>query len=218
MKLCVTAQLCPKTGPKPPKPIGSKSQHSQNQMIRPITLAIALSYPVFELYLLATMRGAGKTKSDDRGTIISCWALILGSIAVGFLAAHVFPGLHWPRVPGTAVMANLLIISGMVLRSWAIRHLGRFFTVDVGTQGGQKVVQDGPYTFVRHPSYTGSLISLAGIACLTFNWLGFAVIIAGCLAAYWIRISVEERVLTSNLGDEYRRYSARTKRLIPGIL
>ena len=89
--------------------------------------------------------------------------------------------------------------------------------MDVGTQGGQKVVQDGPYTFVRHPSYTGSLISLAGIACLTFNWLGFAVIVAGCLAAYWIRISVEERILTSNLGDEYRRYSARTKRLIPGI-
>jgi len=61
-------------------------------------------------------------------------------------------------------------------------------------------------------------MSLAGIACLTFNWMGFLVIVAGCLAAYWIRISVEEKVLTSNLGDEYRKYSARTKRLIPWIL
>ncbi len=79
------------------------------------------------------------------------------------------------------------------------------------------MVQDGPYRFVRHPSYSASLIALTGVACLTFNWLGFFAIVLGCLAAYWIRISVEEKVLISNLGDDYRQYSARTKRLIPWV-
>jgi protein-S-isoprenylcysteine O-methyltransferase Ste14 len=67
---------------------------------------------------------------------------------------------------------------------------------------------------VRHPSYSGSII---GVACLTFNWLGFVVIIACLLVAYALRISVEEKVLFQSLGGEYRRYAERTKRLIPGI-
>jgi len=54
-------------------------------------------------------------------------------------------------------------------------------------------------------------------ACLTFNWLGFVVIIACSLVAYALRISVEEKVLFQSLGEEYRRYAERTKRLIPGI-
>jgi protein-S-isoprenylcysteine O-methyltransferase len=62
------------------------------------------------------------------------------------------------------------------------------------------------------------MIAMTGVACLTFNWLGFIVIVGGCLAAYMIRISVEENVLLSNFGDDYRRYAARTKRLIPWIL
>jgi len=56
-----------------------------------------------------------------------------------------------------------------------------------------------------------------GLACLTFNWLGFVVIIACSLVAYALRISVEEKVLFQSLGEEYRRYAERTKRLIPGI-
>lgn len=186
-------------------------------MIRPITLILSLGYLAFEVYLLAARRGRGRMTADDRGTLARIWALILGSCGLGFLVARLFSFLQWPRKVWIAVVADLLIVTGVVLRLWAIRHLGRFFTVDVGIQSEQRVVQDGPYRFVRHPSYSASLIALTGIACLTFNWLGFFTIVAGCLVAYWIRISVEEKVLISNLGDAYRQYSARTKRLIPWV-
>ena len=186
-------------------------------MIRPLTLIISFGYLAFEIYLLAARRGRGRMTSDDRGTLTKIWALILGSIVFGFLVAWLFPFLRWPQKLWIAVVADLLIITGVVLRLWAIRHLGRFFTVDVGIQSEQRVVQDGPYRFVRHPSYSASLLALTGVACLTFNWLGFVAIVAGCLAAYSIRISVEEKVLISNLGDDYRQYSAQTKRLIPWI-
>jgi protein-S-isoprenylcysteine O-methyltransferase Ste14 len=106
---------------------------------------------------------------------------------------------------------------GFALRLWAILHLGKFFTVDVGIQSEHRVIQDGPYRFVRHPSYAAAMIAMTGIGCLTFNWLGFIAIFAACLAAFMIRISVEEKVLMSSLGDDYRRYAARTKRLIPWI-
>ena len=99
-------------------------------------------------------------------------------------------------------MADLLLTVGIVLRIWSIVHLGRFFTVDVAIQEGQRVVRDGPYRFVRHPSYSGSMLALVGLACLTFNWLGFVVIIACSFLAYTLRISVEEKVLFQNLGEE----------------
>ena len=68
-----------------------------------------------------------------------------------------------------------------------------------------------------HPT-PGRILALVGLACLTFNWLGFVVIIACSLAAYALRISVEEKALFQSLGEEYRRYAHRTKRLIPGDL
>ena len=90
-------------------------------------------------------------------------------------------------------------MAGIVIRIWSIVHLGKFFTVNVAIQEGQRVVQDGPYRFVRHPSYTGSLLSIVGLACLTFNWLGFVIIIVCSLAAYALRISVEEKALFRTL-------------------
>lgn len=79
------------------------------------------------------------------------------------------------------------------------------------------MIQDGPYRFVRHPSYAGSMLALVGLACLTFNWLGFAIIIVFSFVAYTLRISVEEKVLFQSLGEAYRQYAERTKRLVPGI-
>ena len=114
-------------------------------------------------------------------------------------------------------MADLLLAAGIVLRVWSIVHLGKFFTVDVSIQEGQRVVQDGPYRFVRHPSYSGGLLALVGLACLTFNWIGFVVIIVCSFIAYTQRITLEEKVLAQNLGEEYRQYSERTKRPIPGV-
>ena len=80
-----------------------------------------------------------------------------------------------------------------------------------------KVIQDGLYRIVRHPSYAGSLLSSIGLGLAFQNGLSFAVVLLLAIAAISYRISVEEDALTTALGDEYRRYAARTKRLVPGI-
>ena len=66
-------------------------------------------------------------------------------------------------------------------------------------------------------SYSGAMLALTGIALLTFNWLGFFIILGCSLTAYYLRLSGEEKVLLRNFGEDYRRYAERTKRLIPGI-
>ena len=179
---------------------------------------LGLGYLGFELFLLATRRGNVAAKSADRGTIIAAWALIVGSCLTGFFLVRHITALNWPpHSPSIICLAVLLEIGGVALRIWAIRHLGRFFTVDVGIQHGHEVIQDGPYRFVRHPSYSGSVLALAGLGCLTFNWLGLILIVVCTLWAYALRIPVEEKVLFAEFGQKYADYAARTKRLIPWV-
>ncbi len=53
---------------------------------------------------------------------------------------------------------------GLGLRWWSQNELGRLFTFEVGIRKGHKLVQSGPYAMLRHPSYTGLAVGLAGIA------------------------------------------------------
>src|SRR5258707_1112495 len=68
-------------------------------------------------------------------------------------------GLIWPVVTGV-----VLIAAGIGLRAWSIATLGRFFQYQIQVQPGHHVVTDGPYRYVRHPSYSGIALVLAGIA------------------------------------------------------
>jgi protein-S-isoprenylcysteine O-methyltransferase len=186
-------------------------------MIFWITHLLAAGFLLLEIYLLAVRRCRDPKQQSDRGTLRLVWILIGCGCLAGFLLAPKVSFLRWPDSLLIVLLADLLLIAGIILRIWSVVHLGRFFTVNVAIHEGQRVIQDGPYRFVRHPSYLGSMIALVGLACLTFNCLGFAIIIACSLAAYALRISVEEKALFQNLGEEYRLYAKRTKRLIPGI-
>jgi len=182
-----------------------------------IARILGLGYLAFELFLLITRRGKEKGRPADRGTLYAVWILIAGSCFLGFLLAPLITALRWPQSLFVICLGGFFLATGLALRIWAIRHLGKFFTVDVGIQQGHTVIQDGPYRFVRHPSYSGSLLALVGVGCLTFSWLGFFLIVACTLLAYALRISVEEKALLAKLGAQYAEYTARTKRLIPGI-
>jgi protein-S-isoprenylcysteine O-methyltransferase Ste14 len=79
------------------------------------------------------------------------------------------------------------------------------------------VVTSGPYRWIRHPSYTGALLTLLGILVCCLNWLSFFALLLA-IAGYAYRIRVEEAALAEGLGDAYRDYMRRTRRLIPFIV
>jgi len=70
---------------------------------------------------------------------------------------------------------------------------------------------------VRHPSYTGALLTLLGILLCSTNWLALACFLFA-IPGFAYRISVEEKALANGLGQPYRDYMRRTKRLIPYVL
>jgi len=107
--------------------------------------------------------------------------------------------------------------SGVVLRSWAIVTLGRFFTYDVTIQPGHRVVTSEPYRWVRHPSYTGGLLGLLGLGVALGSGTAVLALVVVPLIGVLNRILHEERTLRMALGAEYDAYTARTPRLIPSI-
>jgi protein-S-isoprenylcysteine O-methyltransferase Ste14 len=154
----------------------------------------------------------------DRGSMVVLVACIAGGIVGAFLLASDVPGAslgaaRWPLL----VCGVALMVAGIVLRQWAITVLGRFFTVDVRVQEGQQVVDRGPYRWVRHPSYTGMLVTFLGIGMALGNWLSILCALVIPLAGLAARIGVEERALLDGLGDPYRRYAAGRARLVPRV-
>jgi protein-S-isoprenylcysteine O-methyltransferase Ste14 len=123
-----------------------------------------------------------------------------------------------PRLPGPHRAAGLIVIwMGLAIRVWAIAALGRAFRTTVEVDPGQAVVSTGPYRWVRHPSYTGLLLIVTGFGLAAGNWLVLVICAVLPLPAVLRRIHVEEAELAGVLGDRYRAYQAKTKRLIPGI-
>ena len=77
--------------------------------------------------------------------------------------------------------------------------------------------EGGPYRWICHPSYTGSLITMLGLGLAFTNWLCLVSVPLITLIGYSYRANVEERMLTTALGDRYREYMKDTKRFIPFV-
>jgi protein-S-isoprenylcysteine O-methyltransferase Ste14 len=99
-----------------------------------------------------------------------------------------------------------------------MRVLGRYFTFNVAVHAGQTVVEAGPYRYIRHPSYTGALITVVGLGLVLGNWAGMIALVACVGTGYAYRIWVEESALVLALGEPYRAYMGRTRRLVPFVL
>jgi protein-S-isoprenylcysteine O-methyltransferase Ste14 len=133
--------------------------------------------------------------------------LALGFGRIGALDGDARVSLFWV---GTA-----LVLAGWGVRIWAQRALGKFFTGEVAVQRDHRVIVDGPYRWVRHPSYTGGVLAAIGFGLMLSTWLGALYSGVILIWAYVLRVPREERLLASELGDAYSRYVASTKRFVP---
>jgi protein-S-isoprenylcysteine O-methyltransferase Ste14 len=158
-------------------------------------------------------------RKQDRGSIFLVLGSIFAGVLVGFAGARLWTGaaVPWFR-PQLTIAGIVLILLGAALRWWAIITLGRYFTLDVAVRPAQKVVQSGPFRFVRHPSYTGLMLIFLGIGLALANWVSIIALLAGVLLGLLYRVQVEERALTQALGQPYVEYMRHTKRFIPFLV
>jgi protein-S-isoprenylcysteine O-methyltransferase Ste14 len=155
-------------------------------------------------------------RQQDRGSFYVLNGALIGGLLLGFILAAVWMGaaILWLR-PQVTIVGIVLMYLGIGLRWWSIITLGRYFTLDVAVRSTQTVVQSGPYRLVRHPAYSGLLLTLLGIGLALANWASLVVILAGGLIGFLYRVRVEETALKQALGQPYVDYMGHTKRFIP---
>ncbi|MFZ0178627.1 MAG: isoprenylcysteine carboxylmethyltransferase family protein [Candidatus Dormiibacterota bacterium] len=170
----------------------------------------------FALEVSTRRRGAASSlhaSSDDRGTT----RMIVAAYTTAAIAAPLVR-LRWrrqlPRAAGPVGVG--LEAAGLGIRAWSMRTLGQSYSRTLRVEEAQHIVERGPYRFVRHPGYAGSLLIWTGFA-LTSRSLPVVEVVGGLLGvAYHRRVAAEEALLRRDLPG-YAAYSGRTKRLIPFV-
>lgn len=165
----------------------------------------------------ATARKPGAASSldaapDDQGTT----RMIVTGYALAALAPVLARIDGW-RLPAAVAPVGLVLQGGgLALRGWSMRVLGATYTRTLRTDDDRHVVDSGPYRLVRHPGYSGSLLTWAGFA-LTSRSMPVIVLVGALLGrAYRRRIVAEEQLLRRDLPG-YAEYCLRTKRLVPFV-
>lgn len=162
--------------------------------------------------MLRRSGGAIKRKETSSNMVLRVLIIVSVIVAITLNVYRIAMLPNWIFYPGIVLM-----VIGIIVRQWANSILGRFFTATVSVQKNQKVVDQGPYRFIRHPSYLGMFLTFIGVGVALQSWLGILVIAVLFGIAIGYRIHIEERVLVIELGDDYVRYMKRTKRLIPFV-
>jgi protein-S-isoprenylcysteine O-methyltransferase Ste14 len=151
----------------------------------------------------------------DRGSRLAIISSVVVSVAIVFLFAQ----LRLATFPPVVIWAGIaLMLVGIAIRQWAIAVLGKFFSVSVRVLAGHRIVTSGPYRWVRHPSYSGLLLGLVGLAMAGGSWEGLLAVVGLTTLSLGYRIRVEEAFLIRQLGLDYVAYQNRTKRLIPHLI
>ncbi len=118
---------------------------------------------------------------------------------------------------GIKILAIAVMLAGFVIGSYAL-IANRFFSgmVRIQTERGHHVIDTGPYSWVRHPGYAGSMLTYPVIPLLLDSWWTFIPAIL-TIVILVIRTRLEDQALQEKL-EGYREYTKRVRyRLIPGI-
>jgi protein-S-isoprenylcysteine O-methyltransferase Ste14 len=105
---------------------------------------------------------------------------------------------------------------GVAIAIWARYCLGVFWSARVTLKEGHRLIETGPYAYVRHPIYTGMLLGCIGTTLVIGEWRGVLAVVL-LLAAHSRKALREERLLTREFGDEYIAYRRRTGFMFPRV-
>jgi protein-S-isoprenylcysteine O-methyltransferase Ste14 len=150
--------------------------------------------------------------------------VLLGIVGVAEIVKYVVAGLdqRWgwsPQMPLALQLAGVVVavLAYDVILVWAMAANAFFAqTVRIQEERGHTVATGGPYRYVRHPGYVGSILSqIATPLILGSVW---AFIPAGLAALLFVvRTALEDKTLREEL-DGYQDYAARVRyRLLPGV-
>lgn len=148
--------------------------------------------------------------------------MVLWPVYVLLLPRYAYDWPSVPRFPYSDLVQLVgfgISIAGGLLFFAAASALGKHLTPAIQVQEGHRLVQEGPYRYIRHPVYTAGISVGVGLSVLYLSpVLGSLMVVLAGIAHY--RARVEERFLSSDaaFGAAYTDYMARTGRFLPKVV
>ena len=130
-------------------------------------------------------------------------------IDIGWLAAYFVPGTPEVQWAGVAIMAL-----GLAVAFWARVHLGSNWSGVVTLKEGHELIRTGPYRNIRHPIYTGILLTFLGFALVGGQVRGL-IALAIIWASFFIKARHEERFLAQEFGPKFDEHTQHTGMFLP---
>jgi protein-S-isoprenylcysteine O-methyltransferase Ste14 len=151
------------------------------------------------------MPGSSSLADEDRGGRWVAAQFVL--MALIFLAGFLPPGWGALTVP-LAALGGVTGFLGVLLVVWGWRALGTAATPFPRPREGGRLVETGPYAFVRHPVYAGGFLFFLGFALATSP---VALLPLAALALLWRNKAALEEELLAERFDDYSDYRRRVR-------
>ncbi len=183
-------------------------------MIAILWAALAVAGAVCE-WALANHRNVDRgpdARSSDRALRIGvAIALVVPVIA------RLIVGSEPP--PAVVVIGALVGAAGVLVRAWAMRALGRRYTLTPQRQSvDHELCRRGPYRRVRHPGYSGLILQFLGMGLMVAPLVAMVAAIP-LVVFVMLRISGEERILYDEFAADWADYRAEVpSRLVPWLV
>jgi protein-S-isoprenylcysteine O-methyltransferase Ste14 len=181
---------------------------------------LMLSVSEIFIFVYTYRKKNGKEISRDRGTKWLLYLNFIVCILISFynVSKKAFNFIRMMKLPGFCIELGIcLMLLGIVIRVSAVLTLRKAFTLNVQITSRQRLITSGLYRKIRHPAYTGSILSLLGIALALRDLVSVGIVLVCCLVCYQIRIAVEEVALEIRFKEEYILYKHNTYKLFPYI-
>lgn len=152
-----------------------------------------LIFIITETWIKRKTKSNNENNSEDKGSRY----IIIGSVVCCLLLMNeqLLPSIA--QLPHFLIYIGILLsLAGFVLRIYAVNYLGKNFTLAVQTTDSQQLVEAGPYSIVRNPAYTGSIVSILGLSIVSLNPLTIIICLILLVVGYSIRLKVEEKPYT----------------------
>ena len=153
-------------------------------------------------------------RGSSKAILISGLLKILLVLSAPILNAYSLG--YWKLGYGCWLGIGLMIL-GLSLRGWAAVTLGKFYTRTLQIIDGQEIVDQAPYSIIRHPGYAGLSLMEIGAGLALSNCIVLIAVLTLGLRSRLYRIQVEEQMLETSLKEQYQAYQDKTWRLIPFV-
>lgn len=134
-----------------------------------------------------------------------------------WIVAPAFSFAEYALRIGPVIAGALCLVIGLWLFYRSHADLGTNWSITLEVREQHRLITEGVYRAIRHPMYLALALYGIGQALVIPNWLAGPSNFIAFAILCTLRIGKEERMMAEAFGDEYAEYSARTKRLIPGV-